>query len=62
MLYDDPEKWDGAKVGGKLEREGYMYALHDFMLLYTQKLTQHCKAIILQFLKNIAFLIYTLTQ
>ena len=33
MLYDDPEKWDGAKVGGKLEREGYIYALHDFMLL-----------------------------
>ena len=40
MVCDDPEKWDGAKVGGKLEVGGYRYALPDFMLLYKQKLTK----------------------
>ena len=49
MICDDLEEWDGVKVGGKLKGGGgYMYIMPDFMLLYKQKLTHHCKAIILQ--------------
>ena len=50
MLCDDLEGWDGE--GGREAQEGedmgiyvYIYLIH---FVIKQKLTQHCKAIILQ--------------
>ena len=44
MLYDDLELWDGGWEEGPRGR-GYIHAV------VQQKLTKHCKAIILQFKK-----------
>ena len=41
----------GGAIGGRSKREGYMYTYSWFILSHIQKLTQYCKAIILQFLK-----------
>ena len=52
MLCDDLESRDGGRVGGKLKREGmyvYTWLIHSGV---QQKLTQHCKAIIVQLKKN----------
>ena len=43
MLYDDLEGWGGVR--GRIKREG-IYVYIDFVV--QKKLTQHCKAIILQ--------------
>ena len=52
VLCDDLEGWDGGGVQGRLKREGmYVYAWL-IRFIVQQKLTQHCKAIILQFLKK----------
>ena len=48
MLCDDLEEWDARCWGGRLTREEiyvYLYLIH---IVVQQKLTQHCKAIILQ--------------
>ena len=48
MLCGDPEGWDGGTVGGRSKREGiyvYIWLIH---FVVQQKLTQHCKATILQ--------------
>ena len=52
VFCDDLDGWDGDKVGGRSKREViyvYIYLIH-FTL--EQKLTKHCKAIILQFKKE----------
>ena len=43
---DDLEGW-GAEVGGKLEREGIYVYLELIHFVAQQKLTEHCKTIIL---------------
>ena len=53
MLCDDLDGWDGGGgwVGGpKGEIYVYIYLIHSVI---QQKLTRHCKAIILQFKKKI---------
>ena len=49
MFCDNPEGWDGGRVAGRSKAEGiyiYIYISPD-SLNCTEKLTQHCKAIIL---------------
>ena len=50
MLCDDLEGEDG-RVGGRLEGEGTYVYIQLIHVVEQQKLTQHCKAVILQ-LKN----------
>ena len=45
VLCDDLDGWDGGGVGGRSKRELIRF-------LVQQKLTQHCKEIILQFKKK----------
>ena len=47
MLCDDLDGWDGG-VEGRLKREGTHVYLRLIHVVVQQKLTQHCKAIILQ--------------
>jgi len=52
VLLDDLEGWDGEWVGGEFKREGiyaYIWLIH---VAVQQKLTQHCKAMILQLKVN----------
>ena len=51
MLCDDLEEWDGgSEMGGGFKREEiYIYIYTQLVhFVVRQKLTQHCKAIILQ--------------
>ena len=52
MLCDDLEGWMGGGVGGRLQREGICVCIQLIHFVVQQKLTQHCKAIILQFKKK----------
>ena len=48
MLCDDLEGWDAVVEGGRLKKEGicvYVWLIH---FIAQQKLTQHCRATILQ--------------
>ena len=47
MLCDDLERWDGGR-GGRLKRERVYVNIQLSHLVAQQKLTQKCKAIILQ--------------
>ena len=46
MLCDDLEGWD-VEVGGMFKREGIYALIYLIHFVVQQKLTQHCKAIIL---------------
>ena len=52
MLCDDLDGWDGGGVAGKEVQEGEDICTHGHIegvhTVVEQKLTQHCKAIILQ--------------
>ena len=52
MLCDDLDGWDGGGVAGKEVQEGEDICTHvhieEVHTVVQQKLTQHCKAIILQ--------------
>ena len=48
MLYDDLEGWDGVVVGGRLKKEGTCVYVRLIHFIAQQKLTQHCKATLLQ--------------
>ena len=51
-LCDDLEGWDGVSMGGRLKREGiyvYLQVIH----VVQEKLTQHCKEIILHLKNNL---------
>ena len=52
MLCDDLEVWDEGWVGGRLKRKRIYVYLQLIHVVVQQKLTQHCKAIILQFKKS----------
>ena len=47
MLCDDLEGWDGG-VEGRLKRKGIYVYIQQIHFVVQQKLTQHCKAIIVQ--------------
>jgi len=47
VLYDDLQGWDGAEVGGRSKRDRYV-CIWLIYFIAQQKLTQHCKLIILQ--------------
>ena len=52
MLCGNPGGWDEGSVGGISEKERiyvYIYMIH---LVVQQKVTQHCKAVILQLKKT----------
>ena len=51
MSCDDIDGQDTGS-GRRLEREGIYVYIQLIHIVVKQKLTQHCKAIILQFLKN----------
>ena len=51
MLCDDLEEWNGGGVGGGLQRE-VIYVHLSLIHIVVQKLTQNCKAIILQWKKQ----------
>ena len=55
MLRDDLEGWDGGWWEGGSTGRGYMYTYY-LIHVVQQKLTQHCKPIILQLKKNIVLL------
>ena len=52
MFCDDLEGWMVGGVGGRLQREGIYVYIELIHFVVQQKLTQHCKAIILQFKKK----------
>ena len=52
VLCDDLEGWDGGGVQGRFKREGIYEYIWLIQFIVQQKLTKHCKAIILQFLKK----------
>ena len=47
MLCDDLDRWGGG-VGGRSKREGIYVNIELIHFTVQQKLTHHCKAIILQ--------------
>ena len=51
MLCNDLEGWDG-RVGERLKREGIFVFIWLIYIVVQQKLTQHWKAVILQFKKK----------
>ena len=53
MFCDDLEGWMVGGVGGRLQREGIYVYIELIHFVVQQKLTQHCKAIILEFKKYI---------
>ena len=52
MLCDDLEGWDGGVMGGRCKREGLYVHIYLTHFVAQQKLTHHCKAIILQLKKK----------
>ena len=48
MLCGDLEGRDGVGVGGRLTRKGIYVYIQQIHFVVQQKLTQHCKAIIVQ--------------
>ena len=52
VFCDDLEGWMVGGVGGRLQREGIYVYIELIHFVVQQKLTQHCKAIILQFKKK----------
>ena len=51
MVCDDLEGWDGRDGGREAQGEG-IYVYLQLIHIVVQKLTQHCKAIILQWKNN----------
>ena len=47
MLCDDVERWNGGGWEGHSRGKGYMYT-YSYLLIAQQKLTQHCKAILIK--------------
>ena len=52
MLCDDLDGWDGGGLGGRSKREGIYVYIQLIHFVVQQKLTQHCKANILQYKKK----------
>ena len=52
VLRDDLERWNGGRVGGRLQRERIYVYLRLMHIAVQQKLPQHSKAIIIQLKKG----------
>ena len=48
MLCDDLEGWVGERLGGRLKKQRIYVYLEWTHIVVQQKLTQYCKAVILQ--------------